>query len=452
MNMNLETSIRAARTLEAMRLGVVPSASLDAYTVGREAEMALVQADLTRAIEQGGAVRAFLGGYGSGKTHLLELIGQHALRQNFLVSHVVLNPEETAPSHPKRVYRELIRSLQYPDLADSDGPSRGLRPLFERALQSPEALQAFQADAKGQVRNNLVDGAHLYLTTALRYLKRLGEHEELADESREHVLRLIFNWLEGHPTISTTEINEDLRGMLGNRGHVFSMKDYRPWARIYGYLLSGLSAMARQLGYSGWVILVDEAEFYSLLSSENREYARILFKALTWASVGDDDELLPFDRAELSLGGNGILQDLPPQYPIPPGHGAPAQDGAKRLAKIAGPGLYTVFAMTPNTEGLEALGEAVPADAIAELNPLKLGDYQALVERVFAYYRRARPDSLIDERVVAALGKVVAGLLGSGYVENPRQAMKFIVEFLDLATHRPRDMKRVVQDLRSLYA
>lgn len=71
---------------------------------------------------------------------------------------------------------------------------------------------------------------------------------------------------------------------------------------------------------------------------------------------------------------------------------------------------------------------------------------------MFTYYRRARPESIIDERVVGALGKVVAGLLGSGYVENPRQAMKFIVEFLDLATHRPHDMKRVVQDLRGLYA
>lgn len=447
MNMNLETSIRAARTLEAMRLGVVPSASLDAYTVGRERELGLVQADLRRATERGGAVRAFLGGYGSGKTHLLELIGQHALSQNFLVSHVVLNPEETAPSNPKRVYRQLIHSLQYPDLSDSDGPARGLQPLLERTLQSPQALESFQTNTKGKVRDLLDSGAHLYLTTALRYLKQLNEHDSLRDETRDYILRLIFNWLEGHPTISTTEINDDLRGMFGNRGHVFSMKDYRPWSRIYGYLLSGLSAMARQVGYSGWVILVDEAEFYSLLSSENREYARILFKALTWASVGDDAELLPFERAELNLGGSGILQDLPPQYRITEN----TDSASNNSAKIAGPGLYTVFAMTPNTEGIEALGEAVPASATTELKALTLVDYQALVERVFAYYRRARPDSIIDERVVGALGKVVAGLLGSGYVENPRQAMKFIVEFLDLATHRPRDMKRVVQDLRSLY-
>src|SRR5690554_579566 len=443
MNMNIESSLRAARALEAMRLGVVPSTSLDAYTVGREAEMALVQVDFTRATEAGGAVRAFLGGYGSGKTHLLELIGQHALRQNFLVSHVVLNPEETAPSHPKRVYRELINSLRYPDRPDSDGMARGLQPLLEAALQSPATLAAFQTGASGSVRNNLDKGAHLYLTTALRYLKRLAEQKNIDDASREHLLRLLFDWLEGHPTIATGEINEDLRGMLGNRGHIFSMKDYRPWARIYGYLLSGLSAMARQLGYSGWVILVDEAEFYSLLSSENREYARILFKALAWASVGDAGDLLPFDRAELSLGGSGILQELPPQYPVPAHADSP---------KFAGPGLYTVFAMTPNAEGIEALGEAVPTSAIAELNALTLYDYQALVARVFDYYRRARPESLIDERVAGALGKVVAGLLGSGYVENPRQAMKFIVEFLDLATHRPHDMKSVVQDLRSLYA
>lgn len=439
MNMNLESSLRAARVLEAMRLGVVPSASLDAYTVGREAELALAQADFRRATEDGGAVRAFLGDYGSGKTHLLELIGQHALRQNFLVSHVVLNPEETAPSHPKRVYRELINSLRYPDCPDSDG----LQPLLQAALQSRAARAAFQCDASGPVRKNLDKGAHLYLTTALRYLRRLAEQTHLDDAARQHLLRLLFDWLEGHPTVATGEINEDLRGELGNRGHIFSMKDYRPWARIYGYLLSGLSAMARQLGYSGWVILVDEAEFYSLLSSENREYARILFKALAWASVGDAGDLLPFDRAELSLGGSGILQRLPPQYPMPEHPESP---------NLAGPGLYTVFAMTPNTEGIEALGEAVPTHALAELNALTLDDYQALVTRVFDYYRRARPESLIDERVAGALGKVVAGLLGSGYVENPRQAMKFIVEFLDLATHRPYAMKQVVQDLRSLYA
>lgn len=436
--MDLRADNEAALTLEAMRLGVVPHAALDTYTVGREAELALVDDDLGRARVDGGALRAFLGGYGTGKTHLLELIGQHALRQNFLVAHVVLDPEETAPSHPKRVYRELVRSLEYPD--GSRG-GRSLLKLFERAMTSEAALDGFLVDDNARARGALDDGAHLYLTPALRYFRTLtGDGKraaELSVDARDYGVTLLFDWLEGHPTISNTEIDDVLRRMVGRQGRIYSMKDYRPWARIYGYLLSGVSALARRVGYSGLVVLVDEAEFYSLLSSENRDYARVLFKALAWASLGADANLLPFDREELDLGGMGILQDLPPQY-------CGAGDEP--------PGLYTVFAMTPNTEGLKALGEAVPADAMSELGSLELDDYRELVTRVFDHYRRARPATDIDERIVGALGKVVSGLLGSGYVENPRQAMKFIVEFLDLATFRPQDMKQVVGDLRSMYA
>lgn len=436
----------AGRALEAMRLGVVPQGAINPYTVGRDVELELVHADLKHAEENGGAIRAFLGDYGAGKTHLLELISEHALAQNFLVAKVVLNPQETAPSHPKRVYRELIRSLQYPEenrakRAQLAGGTRSLSPLFAQALQSPEAVDALQLDHRGKTRDALPHGAHLYLTPALRYFRQITQGPELCDEERAYALNLLFDWLEGHPTISTMEINDEFRHILGNKGHIYSMKDYRPWARIYGYLLSGLSALARYCGYKGLVLLVDEAEFYSLLSKQNREYAQNLFKALTWASVGANAGMLPFSREELNVGGNGILQDLPPQY------GSHLWGETRDLP---GPGIYTVFAMTPNTEGLEVLAETVPPDNTNELSALTLQDYQELVNRVFTHYERARPGSNIDPRMVGALGKVVAGFLVSGYIENPRQAMKFIVEFLDLATHRPDDMRQVVQDLRSI--
>lgn len=432
MGAEIQIGSNALLTLEAMRLGVVPHTELDAYTVGRDPEIGLIEADLDRVGTRGGALRAFLGGYGTGKTHLLELIGQHALRRGFLVAHVVLNPEETAPSHPKRVYRELVRALEYPDRT---GAGRSLVPLFERALGSEAVREAFLLDGSARARETLDEGAHLYLTPALRYYEAIVQ-ADLDEHERDYGLSLLFDWLEGHPTISNGEIDDVLRKMVGRKGRIYSMKDYRPWARIYGYLLSGLSSLARLAGYEGLVVLVDEAEFYSLLSSENRDYARTLFKALAWASVGAEAELLPFGREELELGGMGILQDLPPQY-------RGGMDGA---------GLYTVFAMTPNEQGLEALGQAVPAQATAELGAFAISDYRELVVRVFDHYRSARADGAIDERVVGALGKVVAGLLGSGYVENPRQAMKFIVEFLDLATFRPDAMKQVVGDLRSMYA
>lgn len=441
----------ALLTLEAMRLGVVPETDLSGYTVGREKELSLVRLDLESAHQQG-STRAFLGEYGTGKTHLLELIREEALSKNFLVARVMLNPEETAPSHPKRVYRELIRSLEYP--GNHQGTGVGLEPLLRRAAESDAALEHFQVLATGKTRENLDDGAHLYLTAALRYFRALhlglknGNRrlkKDATEEEKEYGLSLLMNWIEGHPTISNTEIDEELRGIIGRQGRVYSLLDYRPWARIYGYILSGLAVLSKKAGYAGLVVLIDEAEFYSLLSSQNREYARILFKALAFASIGGNSshrdtentarefEAIPFSKEELELGGIGILQDLPPRY---------STEG----------GLYTVFAMTPNADGLEALRGAVPEEQIAELTRLALEDYQDLVRAVSKHYRSARGEADLQPKIEAALSKVVAGLLHSGYIENPRQAMKFVVEFLDLLHFRPDDMAQVVGDLREMYA
>ena len=435
----LDDAHTALLTLEAMRLGVVPCTDLETYTVGRAKEMALVDEDLQTVDDDGGAVRAFLGEYGTGKTHLLELIRERAASENFVTARVVLNPEETAPSHPKRVYRQLVRSLQYPDQPTRLG--RGLVPLFERAATDDGALEQFHVTEPVKTREVLDDGAHLYLTPALRYFRAIGLDEDngrrrknvdLSDEDRDYGLTLLLNWIEGHPTISNREIDDILRKMIGRQDQIFSMMDYRPWARIYGYILSGLASLIRRVGYRGLVVLIDEAEFYSLLSSQNREYAQILFKALSWASVGGDQVPVPFSREELELGGMGILQDLPPSY----------GDGG---------GLYTVFAMTPNAEGMEALEGAVPKGQIAELSRLAMDDYRQLARRVTGHYRRGRPDADIAEKMEDALCKLVSGLLHSGYVENPRQAMKFVVEFLDLTTWRRDDMKQVVADLRQMY-
>jgi hypothetical protein len=446
----------AALTLEAMRLGVVPSADLSAYTVGRERELGTVDEDLARVAAEGGAVRGFLGDYGAGKTHLLELIRARALAKGFLVAEATLDPSETSPSHPKRVYRALVRSLVYPDRPHEEG--LGLRPLLEKGSGSEAAAERFRTVATGRraVAERLTEGAHLYLTPALQYMARLtvparrGRKEPRAGrgagsaatgggvsgrgaaEVRAVGRSLLVDWLEGHPTLSNQVIDAALSRALGRHDTIYSLLDFRPWARIYAYLLSGLSVLARSVGYSGLVILLDEAEFYSLLSAENRGFAQTLFQALSFAAVGGSDagatEALPFDEEALSRGGYGIQQTLPAAY--------------DRRA-----GLYTVVAMTPNPDGLEALYQAVPRGRVAELAPLSGDDFVALSERVCAYYAGARPDWELPGAIVAPLGKVLTGLIGAGFVENPRQAMKFIIEFLDVVRfHRD----RVGQVIRSL--
>ncbi|MFU8802295.1 MAG: BREX system ATP-binding domain-containing protein [Bradymonadaceae bacterium] len=421
--------IEATRTLEAMRLGVVPYADLGGYSVGREVEMGEVDADLSATESGRGAVRAFLGDYGLGKTHLLELIAHRALERNFLVMQVVLDAEDNAPSHPRRVYRALVRSLRYPDRPGGQG--LGLGPLLEQARKLEIVQEQFQLSqgVRGRRRRDRLDeGMHLYLTPAMSYLTALDQLDSQPDDDFDpRTRRLLLDWIEGHPTLSNQDIDQALAALPGPKQRIYSLKDYRPWARIYGYLLSGLAGVARMCGYGGLVLLVDEAELYALLSKENRDYAQNLFKALSCASLGTGR--IPFDASELDLGGYGILQDLPPRY---------GQE----------PSMYTVFAMTPNSGGIETLHAAVPADSISELSAFGTEDYEELVRRVCAFYGLASPQWTFPDQALAPLMRVTAGLVETGFVANPRQAMKFLIEFLDLLRHRPADISPVVRRLQ----
>jgi len=420
----------AQQTLEAMRLGVVPSANLDAYTVGRDYELDLVDSDLENARTEGGAVRAFLGDYGVGKTHLLELIQQRALEANFLVARVVLDPEETSPAHPKRVYRAVVRSLTYPDQRSAEG--LGLLPLLQKV--AAEAPQATANGAKGQA-------PHLYLKAAVGYFNALNSctdknlprgvgTDQLAvwvERSRE----LLLDWIEGHPTLSNQVIDAQLSKLKGRHPHVYSLMDYRPWSRIYGYLLSGISTVARAVGYSGLVVLLDEAEFYSLLNKDNRLFAQDLFKTWTYAATGPsgDAAALPFEPELVGIGGRGVQRKIPAWF------------GAR-------PGVYFVCAMTPHGDGLEALKGAIPASQITLLNPLTPSDYLELTSRVCDFYASSRDDWTLQAGLVAPMAKVVRGLIQTGYVTTPRHAMKFIIEFLDVVRYHPSEVGNVVRNLQ----
>ncbi|MFU8804338.1 MAG: BREX system ATP-binding domain-containing protein [Bradymonadaceae bacterium] len=425
--------------LEAMRLGVVPAHDLDAYTVGREAELRAVDSDLDEVDAHGGAARVFLADYGVGKTHLLELVQEAALKRNFLTARVVLDAREMAPSHPRRVFHGLMRTLRYPDRPFEDG--RGLGPLLDRALLSDDVRRDFHLDGWSRDANLpalLDEGMHLYLSPALIYLDAISDEGRLRkdrvdawdEESyRQDARQLLLTWLEGSPTESNKAIVEHLSALRGPFPHLYSLMDYRPWARIYSYLLSGIAALARAVGYGGLVVLFDEAELYSLLSTQNRDYAKFVFKSISCASLGQD--AVPFDADELNLGGYGILQDLPPRY----------GDAA---------GLYSVFAMTPNADGLETLHEAVPASRISELERLGSEDYAELARRVCDFYASSRPDWRLHSEAARELEFILVAMTESGHITNPRQAMKLLIEALDIHRHFPDRARGVIRNLQSL--
>lgn len=430
--------LHAALTLEAMRLGVVPPADLLQSTVGRDVEIDIVLKDLEQC-KQTGARRAFLGDYGLGKSHMLELIEQLALKQNFLVSKVTLDHADLSPSQPKRIYHAIMRNLIYPDAPDA---LDGLYPLLDKAAKNDEVLKKYlvKNDKSNPlpraVRDQLNAGLHLYLSPAIAYMRALQQPEKLHIPAHlgDHAAwaqmaqHLLLDWIEGHPTCSNQDINDELTMIRGRFPKIYSLLDYRPWAKIYGYLLNGISQLAKDVGYAGLVIVIDEAEFYTLLSSQNRLYAKSLFQAWSHAVSDTERDALPCSDDDLIVGGYGIQRELPLRY-------------------SDSPSLYLVFAMTPNSDGIRVLQDALPPQFICYLNQLTAPDYLRMTSHMVELYREAFPDIAFPDGLEFPLSDVVNALTQQGQLSNPRQTMKFLTEFLDIVRFSPDALPDVIQNL-----
>ncbi len=430
--------LHAALTLEAMRLGVVPATDLEESTVGRDIELDIIRQDLAQCAVSG-ARRAFLGDYGLGKSHLLELIEQIALKQNFLVSKVTLDHADLSPSQPKRIYHEVMRNLIYPDRPNM---LEGIEPLLEKAIQNEDVLRKYFAKTDKThplprtIREQLNGGLHLYLSPALAYLRALSHPESIklpaycgdAVSWAPKARHLLIDWIEGHPTQSNQDINDELNQIHGRFPKIYSLLDYRPWAKIYGYILNGVSQLAKDVGYAGLVIVVDEAEFYSLLSAQNRAFAKSLFQSWSHAVTADEDGSLSCSDDELLVGGYGIQRELPARY-------------------SDNPGMYLVFAMTPNSDGIRVLQEAVPPQFICYLNQLTAPDYLKMTGHLVDLYRKAYPDAVIPDGITEPLSDVVNAMTQQGRLANPRQTMKFLTEFLDLVRFVPDQIPGVIDNL-----
>lgn len=431
-------ALHAALTIEAMRLGVVPATDLESLTVGRDIELDIVRHDLEQC-RHTGARRAFLGDYGLGKSHILELIEQIALRQNFLVSKVILDHADLTPSQPKRVYHAIASTIIYPDVPDHEG----LAPLLHKAAHDEQILKKYLVKPDGSrplprtIREQLQQGLHLYLSPAIAYMRALDDPDHLVLNDRNvddpaswipQAQHLLLEWIEGHATQSNQDIDATLNAIRGHFPKIYSLLDFRPWAKIYGYILNGISQLAKDIGYAGLVVVIDEAEFYTLLSAQNRMFAKSLFRAWSHAVGADKEDDLPYSKDDLLTGGYGIQRELSARYSDTPG-------------------LYLVFAMTPNSEGIHVLQEALPPQSICYLNPLSSPDYLAMTDNVVQLYRKAYPSADIPSGIEAPLSDVVNALTQQGQLANPRQIMKFLTEFLDLVRYRPDELIGVIQNL-----
>ncbi len=260
------SQLDARNLIEALRVGVAPAQHAQELTIGLESERASLGSALVQTHQSGGDVRAVIGEYGYGKSHIVELTSQEALQRKFLVASASLDLQELPPHRAFDIYAALMRSLRYPD---SD--ERGMGPLLAAVAGVPRLRDELR---------ELAPEEHDPLIFALDALSTItSTRQQTAWE----------NWLMGGRRVKSMN-----RAMP--RGVRFpSIYRVGHNARQMAYLLSGVSVLARLAGYSGLCVLIDEAESYSLLKAYQQPKASLFFSGVIHAALGAERSQLSDD-------------------------------------------------------------------------------------------------------------------------------------------------------------
>lgn len=256
-------TVTALRALEALRAGVPNRESvLHLGTMQSQVvERYLANLEITarranwEPMDRVPAGLLIAGGFGSGKSHLLEYLAQRALQQNFVVSRVVIS-KETPLYNLSAVYRAAINDARVPGRPGSAITEIGT------GLQT-ESLRFAQLYRWLATDGSFVDHR---LTATLRMF------EQFASGDEEFVDKILQFWAGDQ--FGVAEIRRRLReaGWLGEYNIRSTREDVLCRDR-----LSFVSRLIAAAGYSGWVILLDEVELigrYSLLQ-RGRAYAEV---------------------------------------------------------------------------------------------------------------------------------------------------------------------------------
>lgn len=131
------TPAQAGRVLEDLRKGIPPSRCLELFTVGRRTEIQWLDDHLNKGEAYALLLKA---NYGSGKSHLLQLIREKALKANFAASLVILDAKSGVRfNRMDQIFGAILRNLE---VTLEDGSSGGLVEVLDFFADSAESAKS----------------------------------------------------------------------------------------------------------------------------------------------------------------------------------------------------------------------------------------------------------------------------------------------------------------------
>ena len=267
---------RILRTLlTSLTSGVGPRSGAPYIAIGRKSETASLLESLDAAAEGGASVRFLIGRYGSGKSFLLQLLRGYALDREFLCADADLSPERRLSGGSGgglATYRELIRNL-----ASRVSPDGGALPVvlsryYARLATELAAEGIFPED--GRFADEMKKRIYRMLSAleggvgGFDFARVLGAYYTAEAEGDTEKKSACLRWLRSEFGTKT-----EARGALGfTVGGIIDDDNWYEYIKLF-------AVFARQLGYRGLLVLVDECvNLYKIPNRISREanYEKLL--------------------------------------------------------------------------------------------------------------------------------------------------------------------------------
>ena len=242
--------------------GTPPEYGFQYFTAGISEYMDVIEGEyLADYVADGGSsFKMVVGTYGGGKTHFLYSVRELAWQHNFAVSYIALSPEETPLHRLELVYRAIAISVMNPmnEAELLSGYERGI----ENLVRSWYANKRAELLNSGLSDDDLDEELREYASTVRGFESiSFGRAMQVAFLSilnrRDDDFDTVIEWLKGEAYDRREHGRFGIRQRI-DRSSAFS-------------IIRSLIQWVRFIGYTGLVVLMDEAERVPSLSSRQRE-------------------------------------------------------------------------------------------------------------------------------------------------------------------------------------
>jgi len=388
--------------------GTPPEYGFQYFTSGLDIYLNTIEKEYLKDFIKGGgsAFKMVIGAYGEGKTHFLYSIRELAWKHGYATSYIVLRPEETPFHRMDLVYKSVVENLVYPQPADkllSSDYDKGIETIIKKWY-----MEKYNEISRGVGKINLDKELRAYANSLGRYdsisfrnavkkafLALLDRHDE--------DFYLILQWLKG----------ENPPKNKLNNFNIFEKIDKSTAFKMLRSLVQWLS----DIGYSGLIVLMDEAEPVPSMSSKQKS---ILLNNLR--------ELID-ECGQASFGRTMWFYAVPDESFL---------NGRTSVYEALSQRVSTVFDAELNPTGVKIYLERIPMEPITHLK--EIGEKLARIYEV-AYGKfedRKSLDETIENIAKAAYEEKWKGGYKRFFVQNIIKAMHILrrtgkaVKFEDL--------------------